>query len=69
MEEKDYSQGLPTTTLVPPAMGLAIQGNNPARLRVPQAIGLVAGIAWRLTKLPLLVAGPVAASAGCALAG
>jgi len=60
-------RAVPSAALVAPAVGLVIQGNNLAQLLAPPAIGALAGIAWPLAALPLLVAGLLAAAAGRAL--
>ena len=60
-------RAVPSAALVAPAVGLVIQGNNLAQLLSPPAIGALAGIAWPLAALPLLVAGLLAAAAGRAL--
>jgi MFS family permease len=48
---------VPRPDLVAPAVGLTIQGNNLVQLTAPPLLGLLAGIAWGLLALPLLVAG------------
>jgi MFS family permease len=60
-------RAVPSAALVAPAVGLVIQGNNTAQLLAPPLIGALAGIAWPLAALPLLVAGLLAALAGRAL--
>jgi hypothetical protein len=49
-------------------MGMTIQANNLMQVLTPPALGVVAGMAWPLMALPLLVAGGVAALFGAKLA-
>ncbi len=48
---------VPQPSLVPPAMGLTIQGNNIVQLLAPPLLGVLAGFAWPLLALPMLVSG------------
>jgi hypothetical protein len=58
---------VPSPALVAPAMGMTIQANNLMQLLTPPLLGAVAGIAWPLLALPLLLSGAVAALLGAML--
>jgi cyanate permease len=60
-------RSVPDPALVAPAMGLTIQGNNLVQLLAPPALGALAGIAWGLVALPLLLSGLIAAWMGVVL--
>jgi MFS family permease len=60
-------RSVPDPALVAPAMGLTIQGNNLVQLLAPPALGALAGIAWGLFALPLLLCGLIAAWMGVVL--
>jgi len=60
-------RAVPRLSLAAPAVGLVIQGNNLAQLLAPPLIGALAGIAWGLACVPMLVAGALALIAGRAL--
>lgn len=60
-------RSVPDPALVAPAMGLTIQGNNLVQLLAPPALGALAGVAWGLVALPLLISGLVAAWMGVVL--
>jgi len=59
---------VPRAELVAPAVGMTIQGNNLIQLLAPPLLGLLAGVAWWLVSVPMLVAGLLAAAIGLALA-
>jgi cyanate permease len=59
---------VPRAELVSPAVGMTIQGNNLMQLLAPPLLGALAGIAWGLVALPLLLAGLLAATMGWLLA-
>jgi MFS family permease len=59
---------VPRAELVSPAVGMTIQGNNLMQLLAPPLLGALAGIAWGLVALPLLLAGLLAATMGWVLA-
>jgi hypothetical protein len=48
---------VPAPSLVPPAMGLTIQGNNIVQLLAPPLLGALAGLAWPILALPMLASG------------
>lgn len=60
-------RAVPDASLVAPAMGLTIQGNNLAQLLGPPALGALAAFGWGFLALPLLAAGLVAAWMGVIL--
>ncbi|NKC30040.1 MFS transporter [Falsiroseomonas selenitidurans] len=60
-------RSVPDAALVAPAVGLVMQGNNLAQLLAPPLIGALAGQAWALAALPMLLAGLAATLAGRSL--
>ena len=60
-------RAVPDASLVAPAMGLTIQGNNMVQLLGPPALGALAAFGWGFVALPLLAAGLVAAWMGVIL--
>lgn len=54
---------VPRAALAAPAVGLVIQCNNLAQLLAPPLIGALAGQAWALATVPLLLCGVVSAMA------
>jgi MFS family permease len=59
---------VPRAELVAPAVGMTIQGNNLMQLLAPPLLGALAGIAWGLLALPVLLGGLLAAALGVSLA-
>jgi MFS family permease len=59
---------VPRAELVSPAVGMTIQANNLMQLLAPPLMGALAGIAWGLVALPLLLAGLLVATMGRMLA-
>jgi MFS family permease len=59
---------VPRPDLVAPAVGLTIQGNNLVQLVAPPLLGGLAGVAWGLVAIPMVLAGLLAAAMGLVLA-
>jgi cyanate permease len=60
-------RAVPDPSLVAPAVGLVIQGNNLAQLLAPPILGALAGMGWWPVAPPLLLCGVLATLAGRAL--
>ena len=59
---------VPRSELVAPAVGMTIQANNLMQLLAPPLLGVLAGIAWGLIAVPILLAGLLSAAIGLMLA-
>ena len=61
-------QSVPEPALVPPAIGLTIQGNNLMQLLAPPLLGTLAGLGWAWLALPMIAGGMASAWLAATLA-